>query len=350
MPSYQFVLNFLFENLEGVTFKGNQFNARCPICGDSAKSTRKKRFNLKYNDRSTVFHCFNCNESGDFYKLYSLVKNVSTAEAFRVCESIDSLWSNGNFFDRFKLKEESKEVQSFNWILDDCFSEYNQEPGIIYEAYVKLLKSFRQERNIPTKIPLFIAYRGKYKSRIIIPVFDNMGNLVYFQARATTSIQPKYLNPDFPKEMVIPNFDFIEAGPVFVTEGLLDCYSIGRQSTACLGKEITDTFINRLKQKVVYAENIIIALDNDLDGIKATVKLMKNSNYGKQMRYFFMPEKYKKIKDINQLSIVFEGELFTFLLNNTVDYSKAVSILKTEKWRLCENEINYSGQRFNTHR
>ncbi len=328
MPTYEFVLDFLCKNLEGVKSKGNQITARCPICGDSKKSKRKKRFNLKYADKDTVFHCFNCGEAGDFYKLYGLIKNITPTAAFSACESISSRW-NGDLFKKHVEPHETHEAVSFNYILKDCFSEYNYEPGIIYESYVDILKKFRKDRQVPSRVPLFIAYRGEYLGRIIIPAMDNMGNIVYFQGRSTSEyIKPKYLNPSFPKEIVIPNFDFIDPNkPVVVTEGLLDCYAVGTQGTTSLGKEISEEFIKRIYKKTKAMERIIISLDNDKDGYKALIKVMKG-RYGRKIRYFIIPEEYKQIKDISELSLVFPGDVYSFIINNTMEYEKVVNSLK----------------------
>jgi hypothetical protein len=323
MPAYDFVLNFLLENFENVKIRGNQITARCALCGDSAKSNRKARFNLKYDNKSTVYHCWNCADSGSFYKLYAIIKKIDVNDAYRECEpGIGESFIS--ILDSFKAKNalicrDKSEYHTFNEITKDCLTEYNFEPGIINESSVEVLKKFRKDRAISSNIPLFFAYKGRFKGRIIIPVFNIAGDIIYFQARRTVdSMQPKYLNPTFPKEVIIPNFDFFELGkPVVVVEGLLDCYSIGKQSTACLGKEIDYEFIKRIRTKT---KDIIIALDNDSDGIKSTNQI-REGKFGREVRYFITP--YKNIKDINELLTSIGPEninMYEFILTNSYDY------------------------------
>jgi len=84
MPSYNFVYDFAMANLQQVKVKGKNFVARCPLCGDSVKNIRKKRFNLKFeNEKSIFYHCFNCNASGSFISLYARIKGITDKQAYR---------------------------------------------------------------------------------------------------------------------------------------------------------------------------------------------------------------------------------------------------------------------------
>ena len=74
MPTLEEVNQFMFENFEkvGVSKGGTHFHARCALCGDSKKSKSKKRFHLQFHSEDCiVYNCFNCEQNGNFYKLYS---------------------------------------------------------------------------------------------------------------------------------------------------------------------------------------------------------------------------------------------------------------------------------------
>jgi hypothetical protein len=202
--------------------------------------------------------------------------------------------------------------------------------SIVAIAYLTKLAEFRKSRHIPDNIKLYIAYKNKFKNRIIIPVTNN-GDIIYFQGRRIfADMQPKYLNPDFPKEYVIPNIDKFDLSmPIIITEGLLDCYSIGSQATSCFGKEINDDFIDRINCKKF---NLVIAMDNDADGYKAIKKII-GSKHGRKMRYFLMPEKYKQCKDINELACTLRLNIYDFIINNTIDYGETLVKIKLDRWR-----------------
>jgi hypothetical protein len=319
MPSYDFVYKFVCENLDGVKTRGNQqIVARCPLCGDSQKSAKKRRFGLKFiTDKDIKFHCFNCGIKGNFYKLYALIKNITPSAAYRECESINGIWERGDYFKVDKEKEIVKpEVENFNWILKSCIRGH--ENGIINEAYITLLNDFRRKRQIPTSIPLYISVKGMYVGRIIIPVFDIDGDIIYFQARATAEWQvPKYLNPTAEKSIIIPNIDKLKS-PAIVTEGLIDSFSLGCHGTCSLGVEISNSFIKLLFNKV---NSIIIATDNDIAGKEAMYKFIENNEYSRKVNYFIMPDKYQHIKDLNQLQIEQKNINITdFVIKNTYSY------------------------------
>jgi len=50
------------------------FIFRCPFCGDSKKSKKKKRGNLYKNGGKFFYHCFNCNKNTTFY---SFLKDIN---------------------------------------------------------------------------------------------------------------------------------------------------------------------------------------------------------------------------------------------------------------------------------
>jgi DNA primase len=310
-------LNYLYENVNGLISKGNNcFVGRCPLCGDSKKSQNKKRFNIKDTGKGFIYHCWNCGQSGNIIKLYSILENVSLNDAYNVFHDYSNIKS---LFKRdFTTNQVSKTetANNFNYILEDCISINSTPKGEIEKQYLNILRDFRKHRKI--KIITDIAIKGKYKNRIIIPVYDETTNLIYFQARRIYGhMLPKFLNPTSPKELLIPNYHLIKnVDSVIVTEGLMDCYSINGPATCCLGKEINDNFIYKLYDK---CREIIIALDNDNDGIEATKKIYYNSAYNKKLKYFFNP--FSNIKDINDLLCSNKIEnIYNFIIEQSLNY------------------------------
>lgn len=338
MPSFDKVCEFVYEHMEGVKVKGHKITARCPLCGDSKRSKRKKRFNLDFfTDKDVKFYCYNCSAGGDYYKLYSLIKGITPTAAYRECESFNAQWEqithewNNNVL---RKEPENSNGEYFNWILKDCLSEHNYDPGLLNESYINTLKSFRKNRNIPPRIPLYIANTGLFKGRIIIPVFDLNGNIVYFQGRATADWQePKYLNPTAEKSTLVPNIENLTE-PGIVTEGLLDSFTLGNHGTCSLGKEVNDDFLKKVFEKV---NSIILAMDNDKAGYEAMIKFMAHSKYNRKVKYFLMPRKYSKIKDLNELQTVQKNiNISDFVISNSYPYVQAVALLGMEQWRTYE--------------
>jgi len=328
MPTFEFVEAFVKQNFERVKSRRQRINCRCIFCGDSKKSEKKARFNLTYySPDSIIYHCFNCEKSGSFTKLYSIVKKISIDQA-----KIDLGLSTFNSFKENieKQPEPEKKSQEFhNYILADCFSEDSDDQGQSARIYIKVLKDFREKRHISPSVKLYIAYKGKYAKRIIIPVFDEHDNIIYFQGRAMSSnIEPKYLNPIAEKSEIIPKFHILEA-PVVITEGLLDSEMLGVHGTSCLGASISEDLISKLRDK-----DLIIALDNDSAGYASMKTFIEENKYSGTVKYFLMPQEYKEIKDLNQLKIENPDiNILEFVVKNSYTKLQAQVLLKFNTWR-----------------
>jgi len=327
------VTMFMLENFELVTISSNgtHFHARCPLCGDSKKNSRKKRFHLDWNNGNPGWKCFNCSRSGSFLKIYCLIKGCSVDEGKKVLYGFDPDRLK-NSLSKDKPKEEPKiEIsENFNYILDDCVGNDRHVDSLLLEDWLDVLNTFKSERQIPDSYKIYLAYKGRYQNRIIIPIFNNSGDIIYFQARAIPGIdqQPKYVNPPTKKSMIILNEDYFDREKfIVVTEGLIDAFMIGKQGTACLGKEITEEFVKILLEKT--DKGVIIAFDNDKDGKKSLLKFIFGNKYGKKVKYFLMPDQYKICKDINNVCVKTKtGDVYDFVIQNSFNFTKTYAILK----------------------
>lgn len=324
--SYEQVYDFFIENFPGFKVTGNRFRSRCPLCGDSKKSLSKKRFTLTYfNPEKIYWHCYNCDKKGkDFLSLYCALTGMTKIEAINKFRKFDS--------DKVKkllkpeekqipIEEEIKATTDFSYILDDCLSESDSPDGIKQKILKQKLLEFKVQRKI--KDNLYVAYKGIFSNRIIIPVFES-NKLLYFQGRAVSKeIIPKYLNPSFNKSSFIYNKEnFDKEKSIIVTEGLLDAMSIGNQGCCCFGASVSDGFLEQLFK--LTDKNVIIAFDNDKQGKISTLKIIKESSFKNKLLFFVMPEKYKNIKDMNELKISeFEEDLYSFIVQNSFELFQA---------------------------
>ena len=335
MLDIQFVTQFVYENFEKVSPSkgGTHFHTRCPLCGDSKKSLSKKRFHLDWNNGKMRYHCFNCDRSGGIVKLYCLIKGVGEDKAIDDLGLVKKY--NPERFKRFLSKkakihttEKAKNFTNHNWILDDCAADDLKVDSMFYDKWVSILKTFRDDRKIPADYKLYYAYKGVYKDRIIVPIYKG-NDIIYFQGRRLpgSSMEPKYRNPSTQKEIAILNREkFNKDRSIIVTEGLVDAFMIGDQGTTCLGKEMSEDFI-----KILFGltkRDIILAYDNDREGIRSLRKFMYGNKYCREVRYFLMPEQYKAAKDINILQVKYDiGNMYVFAVSNSYDYYKTTFVL-----------------------
>lgn len=303
---------------------------RCPFCGDSKKNPNIKRCHVDYYPEADnyVFFCYNggCNESGSIYKLYAHLKGITYDEAKK--ELDDNTYSYTKLKNKFKKRQE-EEIKKDNILKNLDISSY----GLIginsktyskrEERYQKILKEFVEDRCV--NIKCFISTTGKFENRIIIPLYQD-GKLVYFQGRRIKStMENKYLNPVVDKSNIIPNINnLIPDDDIIIAEGILDMYSIEYNYTCCLGAYISDDFLDQIFN--ISKNNVIIALDNDDAGRLQINKMIKESKYGKRLKYFFMP--YVDIKDLNQLKQEREiRNIYDFIKENSYSYFKAKLLL-----------------------
>jgi len=325
------VTDFVYSICEGVkeSKNGEHFTARCPICGDSKKSQVKRRFNLDYNKGQPIFHCFNCGESGSFLQLYSKFNNISISEAIKQLYNYDSEHLIQRLSERKREKViEDIDKETFDYILEDCIGPNDTIEGITMSLYQKSLQTFIQDRCIPDEYEVYIAYRGKYQGRYIIPIVDGNDDIIYFQGRASSSdIIPKYDNPTVAKSSIVFNeHRFQRDKYIIVTEGILDAMMLGTQGTTCLGTHITDDFIKRLLK--LTDKGIIIALDNDKAGFQSLLKFIEKNKYSSMVKYFRFPQKYK-YDDINKyVTKEKDKNAYDFVVNNKHSKAAILSYMK----------------------
>jgi hypothetical protein len=221
--------------------------------------------------------------------------------------------------------EEKKEKADHTNILDDCISESLVVDSLMYHTWLKTLTTFREERQIPERYKMFLAYKGRYKGRIIIPIYDNHNNIIFFQGRRipNTSLEPKYLNPPTGKDIILNKSAFKRDKSIIVTEGLIDAFMVGNQGTSCLGKSFSDDLIKSLLK--LTNKTVILAFDNDEAGDESLDKFLQESEYSRKVQYFVAPEEYDDCKDINNIRTEKNiTDMYEFIVNNSYSHFKVI--------------------------
>jgi len=320
MIEYQTITDFLSEYGQ-LYIKGNNIGMRCPLCGDSKKSKLKRRFSVTYDNGSAFYNCFNCGRTGTFAELVSELKGIPIGDAIRSIEKVEF----EDIEKRLKQPElasdeidEVTETEDLNHILFDCISIHSEVSSYIDKQYKKCLEQFIKDRRIPNEYDVFVVTKGEYKNRYIIPV-HHWGDIVYFQARAINNdMEPRFKNPMVEKSNIIMNIDFFKRDKyIIVTEGIIDAMMIEQhQGTCVLGGSVSDDFLSVLYKST--NKGVIIAVDNDERGQKERDKLIKNSKYGKVLRYYITPE---GIKDLNEYKIKKNIEnMYEQIVSDSMDY------------------------------
>ena len=227
---------------------GQEALFNCPSC----KHHKRK---LSVNLPTQKFQCWVCGFKG--HRSYKILKKLnSSPSTFNRLKEIDSLY-------KFKTKVETKKESTIN--LPPEFNpifplgrDFTQDEALQYLV---------EERGL-SKLDIVrynIGYcdRGLYKDMIILPSYDNEGNLNYFVGRSFKKDsyikhrQPKGANKDIIGFDLHINWDL----PVILCESPLDAISIKRNAIPLYGKKIHDKLMIKLMSS--NTKEIYIALDTD---------------------------------------------------------------------------------------
>jgi len=104
---------------------------------------------------------------------------------------------------------------------------------------------------------------GDYEGRIIIPSFDEDGDLNYFISRSyDKAFYPKYKNPPASKNIVFNDLFVDWSSNIILVEGVFDAIIAGRNSVPILGSTLNEHSL-LLRRIVKEDAGVYIALDPD---------------------------------------------------------------------------------------
>lgn len=313
--------------------------SRCPICGDSRTKSKVRRLHIDYYQpyNTFIYKCHRCGASGNVISLYATLNNCSYEKAKKFLTN--SRYDPDYVIRRLKNSkpQEPNDEIKVDGDLDidlctECYS-LDHEPKSMFERNaLKKLKEFKESRKIPDSLPIYIAHSGRYKSRIIIPIYIE-NKLVYFQGRAAyDDVIPKYLNPKVEKNKIILNIDnFDENKYIVITEGIIDAYMLeNHQGTCVIGGYIDMEFLNKVLDRT--KKGVIICLDNPRkdDNSRKVLKKLINENinkYKENLKFFIIPKEYDA-KDLNDLVKDYNiNNVYSFVVENSVSLLRMKTFL-----------------------
>ena len=114
---------------------------------------------------------------------------------------------------------------------------------------------------------------GRFGGRVIIPSFNNDGNINYFIARSYVGHQRKYLNPTAEKDIIFNQLSVDWDSPVILVEGVFDAIVAGENAIPILGSTLREN--TKLFQAIAINDTpVYLALDEDAK--KKTGQIVKN--------------------------------------------------------------------------
>ena len=340
------VYEILTEICEEVSPKRSKrgYVARCPVCGDSQKSKKIRRLHVdyysKYND--FVITCYNggCSfRSGNIYSLYATVKGITFKEAKKYID--EDVYDSRKIIQSLSgsnapVKENTLNISSLDLNWSDVIMPNQEVTNRFQDRAQTLLNDFIKDRCIPDEYAdkIVVAVKGRYKGRVIIPIYIN-NELVYFQGRSLfQNIEPKYLNPDVDKEMIISNSDkFSRDKYIIATEGLIDSWMVeDYQGTSVNGGYFSDELIEKLL--TMTDMGVILVPDNPLidnAGREELIKYLKEGRYAGKVSYYFIQD--NNAKDLNNIRQMHpELNIYSHIISHKVGKFGAEMKLSVSNW------------------
>jgi len=272
------IIENIFDDVRGINFS-EQLQVCCPRCQErDGLSHPDGKYNLEINTAKRVFRCWKCDEPKFSGSLGKLIRIFGTNVEYEMYKALAGSFSN---YDYESEEDESVIVSlPFEMIL---FSQMDITNPEHFEAYNYMVVERKIKKEIIFKYRIGFCVEGKYAGRIIIPSYDENGDINYFVARSFTKQHKKpYDNPKSNKSNIIFNEGYVNWDSlVFIVEGVFEMLSLPN-SIPILGKTISTTLYEKLK---FWKPQLIIALDPDAWQAEMklydTLKLIYNENADK---------------------------------------------------------------------
>lgn len=315
------------DELQGFHRANNQYNFRCPFCGDSAKSKLKMRgWLFEYNGK-VFYKCFNCDKSCSYpgflrelfpeeYRLYNAdklrMRNEPVKEDYQ--QSGVKIHINREQFVKIKGVYPAEKNKAGYYL--DSRKIDNREDFFYTDNFGAILK----ELGLDTYSKEFTCH----EERLLIPHFNRSGYLTHIQMRVLNNSKIRYRTYKVIDEYKLWHLDRANFNKkIYVTEGALDA-SFLQNSVAMSGSDaqLEKSLLGNFKDK------LRIILDNEPYN---SVILQKYENLIKRgYRVFHWPDiPYKDINDC----ILADFDISSYIYNDDNYFYKLVGLMKFNTWR-----------------
>lgn len=239
----------------------------CRICNDHGRKGPRAAF--RFENGGFGYHCFNdgCTASFNPTQKEPLSHNCEVLfDAYGVPEdewgqlrlltlqnSDANVVSNSIDIEGKKLQIEPTVIDLPPHFYRLCDASEDDKWAFIANDYLSY------ERGIdPASYPFYLStgLGGKprdnlidWVGRLIIPIYNRRGELIYYQGRAMVDRPRKYKSPDLSKSNVMFGYDEIYRHtdlPIYIVEGFFDAVMIG--GCATIGNEITPEMMEHLRR------------------------------------------------------------------------------------------------------
>jgi len=284
------------------------YEASCPICREGKSWGKKKR--CYYLVKDNVICCHNCGWFSTPLNWIKQVSGQSYQEIQNEVKTYDVLPIDlmGDELKTIQLRKQPALPLDCINLFDVNQTDFYKNNTVVNDA-LALLKKRRLDTAINKPHTLWLSLTDVvHKNRIIIPFYDETGNIIFYQSRALYNkdvrTKPKYLGKVngerslYNLNNITPELDYI-----FIFEGPIDAFFV-QNGTAVAGiQEHSSKNFTQLQEQQISAYRLytkIWVLDSQWLDKASFTKTKHLIEAGESV--FIWPEKIgKQYKDINDL-------------------------------------------------
>lgn len=357
---------------------GSTYKAVCPFHQDKNPS-------LIISPEKNLWHCFGCGAGGDMFAFVSQFENIDKAETLKKLAKKAGI-ELPKFYPKETPKTDQKVVSKFELGL----KYLDWSTGVYHKILLKILENrnhpvsqYCLQRNLTLetikKFKLGYAFsqntildlakkhnldlelfeqisilkqspkgvQDKFKDRLMIPIFDNLGKVRGFTGRILPydkTERPKYLNSSqsdwFKKSEIwygwsLNQKEIRQAKKAIIVEGNMDVIAASQKNlNISLASQGTSFTVNQLQILNRLVKTIWIAFDNDEAGRLSSKKLfIESSKLGFSVWQLVIPKNYKDLDEYLQAEFPL-----------SVDIEKDLTVVPFLEYQITLQQLNLQSQ------
>ena len=243
-------LKILHEVLGNSHKQNDEFLFKCPFCNH-------RKYKLSINVNKNVYKCWTCNTRGRSCR--RIVRRFGTVSQLQIWDQVSDEIDLTAFADLFNTESIEPEI-ALDLPNDFISLAKNKTPATGRMAMTYLQKRGLTESDI-LKWKIGYCFSGEYEGRVIVPSFNEDGNLNYFIARNYGGEYQKYKNPKASKNIIFNELYIDWNTDLVLVEGVFDAIRAGN-AAPILGSTLRAE--SKLLRKIVQNDTpIYIAMDPD---------------------------------------------------------------------------------------
>ena len=229
----------------------DEFLFHCPYC-----EHRKRKMSI--NVSKGFWKCWTCDTRGK--NIYRIVRKFGTLSQKSQWRELTSTIEYDKLEDLFEEKIEEKQILEMPEGFTSLANKTLPPTGFAARNYLRKRGVSKQDI---VWWKMGYCSGGEYEGRIVIPSFDDEGDLNYFVSRSyEKKAYPKYKNPSASKNIIFNDLFVDWSSDIVLVEGVFDALVAGRNAVPVLGSTLA--YNSALLEKIVKEDaGVYIALDPD---------------------------------------------------------------------------------------